>query len=120
TGVQTCALPISPAGGALRVDLEPQLRGPPGQGRAHPPRVAGDGRGSGHRRPLRRHPGGGGVNPVRVIEGRMVPLWRADIDTDQIMPMQFLKRVERTGFGEFVFHDWRAEPDFVLNDERYE
>ncbi|HEY8339944.1 MAG TPA: 3-isopropylmalate dehydratase small subunit [Egibacteraceae bacterium] len=60
------------------------------------------------------------MNPVRVIEGRMVPLWRADIDTDQIMPKQFLKRVERTGFGEFVFHDWRAEPDFVLNDERYE
>ena len=59
------------------------------------------------------------MNPVTVITGRMVPLWRADVDTDQIMPKQFLKRVERTGFGEFVFADWRGEPDFVLNDERY-
>ncbi|MDP8969862.1 MAG: 3-isopropylmalate dehydratase small subunit [Actinomycetota bacterium] len=49
----------------------------------------------------------------------MVPLDRADVDTDQIMPKQFLKRIERTGFGEFVFHDWRADPGFVLNDERY-
>lgn len=49
----------------------------------------------------------------------MVPLDRADIDTDQIMPKQYLKRVERTGFGEFLFADWRAEPDFVLNDARY-
>src|SRR5690606_30208614 len=102
-----------------RVHLEPQLRGAPGQGRAHPPGVAGDGRGRGDRGALRRHQGGGGVNPVTVISGRMVPLWRADVDTDQIMPKQFLKRVERTGFGEFVFHDWRSEPDFVLNDERY-
>ena len=59
------------------------------------------------------------MTPVRVIAGRMVPLWRADVDTDQIMPKQFLKRIERTGFGEFVFHDWRSDPDFVLNDERY-
>jgi 3-isopropylmalate/(R)-2-methylmalate dehydratase small subunit len=59
------------------------------------------------------------VNPVTVITGRMVPLDRADIDTDQIMPKQFLKRIERTGFGEFLFHDWRGEEDFVLNDERY-
>lgn len=56
---------------------------------------------------------------VGLIDGVMVPLDRADIDTDQIMPKQFLKRIERTGFGEFVFHDWRNEPDFVLNDERY-
>jgi 3-isopropylmalate/(R)-2-methylmalate dehydratase small subunit len=59
------------------------------------------------------------MEPVTVIRGRMVPLWRADVDTDQIMPKQFLKRIERTGFGEFVFHDWRADPDFVLNDPRY-
>jgi 3-isopropylmalate/(R)-2-methylmalate dehydratase small subunit len=60
------------------------------------------------------------VNPVTVITGRMVPLDRADIDTDQIMPKQFLKRIERTGFGEFVFHDWRQDPGFVLNDPAYE
>lgn len=59
------------------------------------------------------------MEPVTVITGTMAPLYRADIDTDQIMPKQFLKRVERTGFGQFVFHDWREDPDFVLNDERY-
>jgi 3-isopropylmalate/(R)-2-methylmalate dehydratase small subunit len=59
------------------------------------------------------------MRAVRVVEGRMVPLDRADVDTDQIMPKQFLKRIERTGFGEFCFHDWRADPTFVLNDERY-
>ncbi|MPZ73421.1 MAG: 3-isopropylmalate dehydratase small subunit [Nitriliruptorales bacterium] len=58
------------------------------------------------------------MNPVQVIDGTMMPLDRADVDTDQIMPKQFLKRIERTGFGEFCFHDWRAEPDFVLNDPR--
>jgi len=42
------------------------------------------------------------------------------VDTDQIMPKQFLKRIERTGFGEFVFFDWRNDPSFVLNDARYE
>lgn len=60
------------------------------------------------------------MTPVELIVGRMVPLWRADIDTDQIMPAQFLKRVERTGFGAFLFNDWRADPDFVLNDARYD
>jgi 3-isopropylmalate/(R)-2-methylmalate dehydratase small subunit len=59
------------------------------------------------------------MNPVQVVEGRMVPLWRADVDTDQIMPKQFLKRIERTGYGEFVFHDWRQEGGFVLDDPRY-
>ncbi|MPZ89589.1 MAG: 3-isopropylmalate dehydratase small subunit, partial [Nitriliruptorales bacterium] len=59
------------------------------------------------------------MNPVDLIDGVMVPLDRADIDTDQIMPKQFLKRIERTGFGEYLFHDWRSEPDFVLNDKRY-
>lgn len=65
------------------------------------------------------HPGPGLMEPVTVITGRMVPLYRADVDTDQIMPKQFLKRVERTGFGELIFHDWRADPDFVLNDPAY-
>ncbi len=58
------------------------------------------------------------MRPVRVVDGTVVPLWRADVDTDQIMPKQFLKRVERTGFGEFLFAGWRAEPGFVLNDPR--
>ncbi len=59
------------------------------------------------------------MKPVNVVHGRMVPLNRADVDTDQIMPKQFLKRIERTGFGEFVFFDWRNDPSFVLNDARY-
>ena len=59
------------------------------------------------------------MEPVREIVGRAVPLDRSDVDTDQIVPAQFLKRIERTGFGPFLFHEWRKDPDFVLNDERY-
>ena len=57
--------------------------------------------------------------------GLVAPLDRANIDTDQIIPKQFLKRIERTGFGEFLFYDWRYLPDgqpnpsFVLNEPRY-
>jgi 3-isopropylmalate/(R)-2-methylmalate dehydratase small subunit len=46
------------------------------------------------------------MEPVRVVEGRVEVLDRSDVDTDQIIPKQFLKRVERTGFGEFLFYDW--------------
>lgn len=59
------------------------------------------------------------MRPVSIVEGRVVPLYRPDIDTDQIMPKQFLKRIDRSGFGEVVFFDWRAEPGFVLNDAAY-
>jgi len=65
------------------------------------------------------------MQPFRVHKGRVAPLHRANIDTDQIIPKQFLKRVERTGFGEFLFHDWRRskdgahDPAFVLNHPRY-
>jgi 3-isopropylmalate/(R)-2-methylmalate dehydratase small subunit len=59
------------------------------------------------------------MKPVEIIEGTLVPLDRADVDTDQIMPKQFLKRIERTGFGEFLFHDWRQDPGFVLNQPEY-
>jgi 3-isopropylmalate/(R)-2-methylmalate dehydratase small subunit len=55
------------------------------------------------------------MKPVRRIEGRVAVLDRADVDTDQIIPKQFLKRIERTGYGEFLFHDWRQDPDFELN-----
>src|SRR5262245_44527476 len=60
------------------------------------------------------------MEPVRRIAGTAVPLDRSDVDTDQIVPAQFLKRIERTGFGPFLFHEWRKDPDFVLNDERYD
>jgi len=59
------------------------------------------------------------MEPVLRIEGTALPLDRADVDTDQIIPAQYLKRVERTGFGPFLFDEWRKDPDFILNDERY-
>ncbi len=51
--------------------------------------------------------------------GRAVPLRRSDVDTDQIIPSDWLKRIERTGFGAGLFSQWRADPDFVLNDPAY-
>jgi len=57
---------------------------------------------------------------VRVITGRGVPLVRSDVDTDQIIPSDWLKRVERTGFGEGLFAEWRENSDFVLNQARYD
>ncbi len=54
------------------------------------------------------------MNPIHTIEGNVSHLDRADVDTDQIMPKQFLKRVERTGFGEFLFYDWAKEPGWDL------
>jgi 3-isopropylmalate/(R)-2-methylmalate dehydratase small subunit len=55
------------------------------------------------------------VNPVSVITGPISVLRRSDVDTDQIIPKQFLKRVERTGFGEFLFYDWAKEPGWDLD-----
>jgi 3-isopropylmalate/(R)-2-methylmalate dehydratase small subunit len=55
------------------------------------------------------------MEPVHVISGRAVPLDRSDVDTDQIIPSEWLKRVERTGFGAGLFAEWRDEPSFVLN-----
>jgi len=63
--------------------------------------------------------------PFRLHTGLVAPLDHPNIDTDQIIPKQFLKRVERTGFGQFLFYDWRygadgsPDPSFVLNDPRY-
>jgi 3-isopropylmalate/(R)-2-methylmalate dehydratase small subunit len=54
------------------------------------------------------------VQPVRIIEGAVSVLDRNDVDTDQIIPKQFLKRVERTGFGQFLFYDWAQEDDWSL------
>jgi 3-isopropylmalate/(R)-2-methylmalate dehydratase small subunit len=54
------------------------------------------------------------MEPIRIIEGAVSVLDRHDVDTDQIIPKQFLKRVERTGFGQFLFHDWAKEPGWEL------
>jgi 3-isopropylmalate/(R)-2-methylmalate dehydratase small subunit len=66
------------------------------------------------------------MKPFRVHRGLLAPLDRVNIDTDQIIPKQFLKRIERTGFGQFLFYDWRFKPngdkisEFVLNRQPYE
>jgi 3-isopropylmalate/(R)-2-methylmalate dehydratase small subunit len=54
------------------------------------------------------------MEPINIVEGPVSVLDRTDVDTDQIMPKQFLKRVERTGFGEFLFYDWAKEPNWDL------
>jgi 3-isopropylmalate/(R)-2-methylmalate dehydratase small subunit len=59
------------------------------------------------------------MEPVRVITGRAVPLDRSDVDTDQIIPSDWLKRVERTGFGAGLFGEWRDDRSFVLNQPQY-
>ena len=59
------------------------------------------------------------MRAVRTIEGTAVPLDRSDVDTDQIIPSDWLKRVERTGFEKGLFSEWRDDPAFVLNDEVY-
>jgi len=65
------------------------------------------------------------MQPFKNHTGLVAPLDRSNVDTDQIIPKQFLKRVERTGFGEFLFYDWRVRPDgspdvsFPLNESRY-
>ncbi len=65
------------------------------------------------------------MQPFTTLTGVAAPLDRANVDTDQIIPKQFLKRIERTGFGQFLFYDWRYEadgitpnPEFELNDPR--
>ncbi len=66
------------------------------------------------------------MKPFSVHRGRVAPLDRINVDTDQIIPKQFLKRIERTGFGQFLFYDWRFSADgkknagFVLDEPRYQ
>ncbi len=66
------------------------------------------------------------MKPFTVHRGRVAPLDRVNVDTDQIIPKQFLKRIEKTGFGQFVFYDWRfgadgkKNPEFILHEPRYE
>jgi 3-isopropylmalate/(R)-2-methylmalate dehydratase small subunit len=60
------------------------------------------------------------MEPVRVVEGTAIPLNRSDCDTDQIIPSDWLKRVERTGFGRGLFSEWRDDPGFVLNKPEYQ
>src|SRR6476469_4241795 len=59
------------------------------------------------------------MEAVHIVQGTAVPLDRSDVDTDQIIPAEWLKRVERTGFGKGLFSSWRDDRSFVLNDERF-
>jgi 3-isopropylmalate/(R)-2-methylmalate dehydratase small subunit len=59
------------------------------------------------------------MEPTKRVSGRAAPLDLADVDTDQIIPKQFLKRIERTGYGPFLFYDWRARGNFVLDRPEY-
>jgi 3-isopropylmalate/(R)-2-methylmalate dehydratase small subunit len=59
------------------------------------------------------------MEAVRIVQGTAVPLDRSDVDTDQIIPSDWLKRVERTGFEKGLFGEWRDDPKFVMNDERF-
>lgn len=60
------------------------------------------------------------MRAVSVVRGKAIPMDRANVDTDQIIPAKHLKRIERTGYGPFCFEAWRQDPDFVLNDPAYE
>jgi 3-isopropylmalate/(R)-2-methylmalate dehydratase small subunit len=60
------------------------------------------------------------MQPFRVVNSVVTPLHHANVDTDQIIPKQFLKRIERTGYGEFLFFDWRKNPEFFVNQPRYQ
>src|ERR1700679_3569336 len=59
------------------------------------------------------------MDAVTIVTGRAVPLDRSDVDTDQIIPSDWLKRIERTGFGRGLFGEWRDDRDFVLNQPQY-
>jgi 3-isopropylmalate/(R)-2-methylmalate dehydratase small subunit len=59
------------------------------------------------------------VEKFEAVKGRAIPMNRADVDTDQIISKEFLKRIERTGFGPFAFDDWKNDPNFVLNNPEY-
>ena len=59
------------------------------------------------------------MQPFTTVTSIVAPLERSNVDTDQIIPKQFLKRIERTGYGEFLFYDWRQEPGFVLNQPQF-
>lgn len=59
------------------------------------------------------------MDKFTTVTGNAIPLNRADVDTDQIIPAKYLKRIERTGFGEFAFETWRRDPEFVVNNPEY-
>ena len=119
---------------AQRVHVQPQLRGAPGQGCPHAPGLAAGRRGHGGDRPAyrpgrpvttgtmtaRTERGDSPMEPFTTHTGRAVSLRRSNVDTDQIIPAEYLKRVSRAGFADGLFAAWRADPEFVLNQPEAE
>src|ERR1041385_9037777 len=95
---------------AVRLDLEPELRRPPGRRRAHSSGEPHHGRGRGDRRALRRREDVALMDKFTVLESLVVPLDRANVDTDQIIPQRYLQLIKRTGFGDACFAAWRKDP----------
>src|SRR5690606_8569841 len=107
---------------ARRLHLQPQLRGAARPGRPYPPGVAAAGRRDRGRATARRtlRPElRGQMEPFTTHTGTVAPLRRSNVDTDQIIPAVYLKRISRTGFADGLFRAWRDDPDFVLNQEAY-
>jgi 3-isopropylmalate dehydratase small subunit len=122
------------AGGALRLDIQPQLRGSAGSRGSDPSRQSRDGRRGSRDWSLRRREGAL-MEPFQNFTGILAPLDRSNVDTDAIIPKQFLKSIARTGFGPYLFDELRyldrgepgmdctnrpLNPAFVLNDPRYQ
>src|SRR6476659_9467089 len=116
----------------MRVDEQSQFRRTAGPRRTYPSRQPGNGGGGRHLGPIHRcarlgvsmmsgtrGSGGGSRQPLRQHRGTVAPLRRNHVDTDQIIPKNFLKRIERSGFGPFLFDDWKRDPAFVLNQPKY-
>src|SRR5260221_11835169 len=129
---------------ALRAHIQSQLRGSPRPRRQNPSRLSRNGRSCSHHRTPHSHSQAETkqsatgtcarrtalMQPINIIRSKATPLCLPNIDTDQIIPKQFLKRIERTGYGDFLFFDWRRiqegpntcepNPDFVLNRPEYQ
>src|SRR5688572_29589168 len=114
---------------ALRVDIEPQLRRPPGTGRANPSGQPGDGRSRGDRRQHHRPPNVGvgrpGMETFTILTGVAAPLARENVDTDLIIPIKRLVSLEHVDLGKWAFEairyrpDGTENPDFVLNQSPF-
>src|SRR5438552_4969939 len=115
----------SRTGRALRFDQQPELRGTARTRGPDAPGQPANGRGGGHRRSSCGRSGIQLMEPFTRVTGILAPLDRVTVDTYQSIPKQFLKRIERTGFGPFLFYDWRRtsdgrlDPAFSLNQPRY-
>src|SRR5207253_8105383 len=103
-------------GRAVRVDVEPQFRGSSGTRRPDASGVAGCRGRDGDRRPICTAGRSGLMRKVSKVVGTAVVIDRDNIDTDQIIPSRYLKKITRTGYADGLFAEWRKDPAFPLND----